>query len=100
LSVSSGHGEEGIIMRKTLWIVLVLLLLLFAAIVVPNANADSSPDATTITDLGLTRGTLIPTLDDPEYTFTCCNGGKPPMTDLSIEWSAVISSISSRPFGL
>jgi hypothetical protein len=39
LSVSPGHGDEIFIMRKSLWIVPVLLL--FAAIGAPNALADS-----------------------------------------------------------
>jgi PEP-CTERM motif len=77
-------------MRKSLWIITVL----FAAIVVPCANADSITDAITITNLGSTPGTVIPNLDDPKYTFVCCNTApaSPEVTDLEATFNAAVTS--------
>jgi len=57
-------------MRKSLWII----PLLFAAIVVPYANADSITDPTVITK------------------FECCNGAKVPIHDLEITFNAPITT--------
>jgi PEP-CTERM motif-containing protein len=74
-------------MRRSLWIIPVLLM----AIVVPHAKADSISDATTITDLGLTQGTMLPTPDDPRYTFKCCNGAVD-VFDLEVAYAAIVTS--------
>jgi len=57
-------------MRKSLWII----PLLFAAIVVPYANADSITDPSVITK------------------FECCNGAKVPIHDLEITFNAPITA--------
>jgi hypothetical protein len=77
-------------MRKSLWIILALSP--FAVIVVPNANADSITDATTVTDQGLNPGTTLPTLDPHTVTFTCCNGPRT-ATDLDMTFNAVTNSV-------
>jgi len=56
-------------MRKSLWIIPVL----FAAIVVPYANADSITDPSVITK------------------FKCCDGAKVPIHDLEITFNAPIT---------
>jgi hypothetical protein len=61
-------------MRKSLWII----PLLFAAIVVPYANADSITDPTVITK------------------FECCNGAKVPIHDLEITFTAPITRFGSN----
>jgi PEP-CTERM motif-containing protein len=67
-------------MRKSLWIIPVL----FAAIAVPYANADSISDATTIT-----------TQADPKILFVCCNGEptSPQITDLDVSFAANVTPI-------
>ena len=76
-------------MRKSLWIMPVL----FAAIVVPYANADSISDATTVTDLGSTTGTMDSPLDDPTLKYVCCNGAPamPKVTDLTVKFKAMVT---------
>jgi hypothetical protein len=74
-------------MRKSLWIIPVL----FAIIVIPYANADSIPDPTTITDLGLTSETMLLPLADVITKFECCNGAKVPIHDLEITFNAPIT---------
>jgi hypothetical protein len=74
-------------MRKSLWIIPVI----FATIVIPYANADSIPDPTTITDWGLTAGTMLPPLADVITKFECCNGAKGSIHDLEITFNAPIT---------
>ena len=74
-------------MRKSLWIIPVL----FATIVIPYANADSIPDPTTITNLGLTSETMLPPLADVITKFECCNGAKVAIHDLEITFNAPIT---------
>jgi len=61
-------------MRKSLWII----PLLFAAIVVPYANADSITVPAVITK------------------FECCNGAKVPIHDLEITFNAPITGFGSN----
>ena len=74
-------------MRKFLRIIPVLL----ATIFIPYADADSIPDPTTITDLGLTSETMLPPLADVITKFECCNGAKVAILDLEITFNAPIT---------
>jgi hypothetical protein len=67
-------------MRKSSWLIPVL----FAAIVVPYANADSISDSTTIT-----------TQADPKYKFVCCNGepATEKITDLTVSFTIAFDTI-------
>ena len=74
-------------MRKSLWIIPVL----FTAIVVPYANADSISDPATITDSGLTPATMLSPLANVITKFECCNGARVAIHDLEITFNAPIT---------
>jgi hypothetical protein len=67
-------------MRKSLWIILVLLV----AIVSPYAKADSISDTTTTT-----------TQADPKYKFVCCNDepATQKITDLTVSFTIAFVTI-------
>jgi hypothetical protein len=71
-------------MRKSLWIIPVLLV----AIVAPYAKADSISDATTTTPL-----------DPVTYKFKCC-GGATGITDLDVVYSLDVSGDKNFTFTL
>lgn len=52
-------------------------------------------NATTITDLGVAHGTMLPTPDDPTYTFKCCDGAKFAVDDLEVTYAANVTSATS-----
>ena len=78
-------------MRKFLWIIPVL----FATTFIPFADADSIPDPTTISDLGLTSETVLLPLADMITKFECCNGAKVPIHDLEITFNAPSPDLST-----